>query len=98
MAQVNINGLRRKIEVDPTDLRYMLTTVGVGYSLAPLPLSRLVGTAGERQEEGRADSFRRLKPELTSGYPGLHQSPGVPCHRGNDWCATAGSEGRGRGP
>jgi DNA-binding response OmpR family regulator len=37
MLQVNINRLRRKIEVDPTQPRYILTRVGVGYSLASLP-------------------------------------------------------------
>ena len=39
MLQVNINRLRRKIEVDPTHPRYILTKVGVGYSLASLPSS-----------------------------------------------------------
>jgi DNA-binding response OmpR family regulator len=37
MLQVNINRLRRKIEADPSDPRYILTKVGVGYSLASLP-------------------------------------------------------------
>ncbi len=37
MLQVNINRLRRKIEVDPAQPRYILTRVGVGYSLASLP-------------------------------------------------------------
>jgi DNA-binding response OmpR family regulator len=37
MLQVNINRVRRKIEVDPTHPRYLLTKVGVGYSLASLP-------------------------------------------------------------
>ena len=37
MLQVNINRLRRKIETDPTHPRYILTKVGVGYSLAALP-------------------------------------------------------------
>ena len=37
MLQVNINRLRRKIEVDPSQPRYILTRVGVGYSLASLP-------------------------------------------------------------
>jgi DNA-binding response OmpR family regulator len=37
MLQVNINRLRRKIEGDPTEPRYILTKVGVGYSLAALP-------------------------------------------------------------
>jgi two-component system, OmpR family, KDP operon response regulator KdpE len=37
MLQVNINRLRRKLEVDPTQPRYILTKVGVGYSLAALP-------------------------------------------------------------
>ena len=37
MLQVNINRLRRKIEADPTQPRYILTKVGVGYSLASLP-------------------------------------------------------------
>src|SRR6184192_190901 len=38
MLQVNINRLRRKLEVDATQPRYILTKVGVGYSLAALPL------------------------------------------------------------
>lgn len=37
MLQVNINRLRRKLEVDPTQPHYILTKVGVGYSLAALP-------------------------------------------------------------
>ncbi|TMD48350.1 MAG: response regulator transcription factor [Chloroflexi bacterium] len=37
MLQVNINRLRRKIETDPTHPRYILTKVGIGYSLAALP-------------------------------------------------------------
>ena len=37
MLQVNINRLRRKIEADPSQPRYILTKVGVGYSLASLP-------------------------------------------------------------
>ena len=36
MLQVNINRLRRKLEVDATQPRYILTKVGVGYSLAAL--------------------------------------------------------------
>jgi DNA-binding response OmpR family regulator len=39
MLQVNINRLRHKLEVDPTQPRYILTKVGVGYSLAALPAS-----------------------------------------------------------
>ena len=39
MLQVNINRLRRKLEVDATQPRYILTKVGVGYSLASLPVS-----------------------------------------------------------
>ncbi len=38
MLQVNINRLRRKMEVDPTQPRYILTKVGVGYSLASHPV------------------------------------------------------------
>ena len=38
MLQVNINRLRRKLEVDPTQPRYILTKVGIGYSLASLPV------------------------------------------------------------
>src|SRR5438552_5359822 len=34
MLQVNINRLRRKLEVDATQPRYILTKVGLGYSLA----------------------------------------------------------------
>jgi DNA-binding response OmpR family regulator len=34
MLQVNINRLRRKLEVDPTHPHYILTKVGVGYLLA----------------------------------------------------------------
>jgi len=34
MLQVNINRLRRKIEIDHTHPRYILTKIGVGYSLA----------------------------------------------------------------
>jgi DNA-binding response OmpR family regulator len=37
MLQVNINRLRRKIEADSAEPRYILTKVGVGYSLASLP-------------------------------------------------------------
>ena len=37
MLQVNVNRLRRKIELDPSQPRYILTRVGVGYSLASLP-------------------------------------------------------------
>ena len=37
MLQVNINRLRRKLEDDPSHPRYLLTKVGVGYSLASLP-------------------------------------------------------------
>lgn len=37
MLQVNINRLRRKLEVDPTHPRYILTKVGVGYYLAIQP-------------------------------------------------------------
>lgn len=37
MLQVNINRLRRKLEDDPSQPRYILTKVGVGYSLASLP-------------------------------------------------------------
>jgi DNA-binding response OmpR family regulator len=37
LLQVNINRLRHKIEVDPTSPHYILTRVGVGYSLAILP-------------------------------------------------------------
>ena len=39
MLQVNINRLRRKLEVDANQPRYILTKVGVGYSLAALPVS-----------------------------------------------------------
>jgi DNA-binding response OmpR family regulator len=39
MLQVNINRLRRKLEVDATQPRYILTKVGVGYSLAAFPVS-----------------------------------------------------------
>jgi len=39
MLQVNINRLRRKLEVDVTQPHYILTKVGVGYSLAALPVS-----------------------------------------------------------
>ena len=38
MLQVNINRLRRKLEVDATQPRYILTKVGVGYSLGALPV------------------------------------------------------------
>src|SRR5436305_3656065 len=38
MLKVNINRLRRKLEVDATQPRYILTKVGVGYSLAALPV------------------------------------------------------------
>jgi DNA-binding response OmpR family regulator len=37
MLQVNINRLRRKIEVDPSQPHYILTRVGIGYSLTSLP-------------------------------------------------------------
>ncbi len=39
LLQVNINRLRHKLEVDATQPRYILTKVGVGYSLAALPVS-----------------------------------------------------------
>jgi DNA-binding response OmpR family regulator len=39
MLQVNINRLRRKLEVDPIQPHYILTKVGIGYSLASLPVS-----------------------------------------------------------
>ena len=38
MLQVNVNRLRRKLEVDPTQPHYILTKVGIGYSLASLPV------------------------------------------------------------
>ena len=38
MLQVNINRLRHKLEADATQPRYILTKVGVGYSLAALPV------------------------------------------------------------
>jgi DNA-binding response OmpR family regulator len=38
MLQVNINRLRHKVEGDATQPRYILTKVGVGYSLAALPV------------------------------------------------------------
>jgi len=38
LLQVNINRLRHKLEVDATQPRYILTKVGVGYSLAALPV------------------------------------------------------------
>src|SRR5579859_3779728 len=34
MLQVNINRLRRKLETDPTNPRYILTKIGIGYLLA----------------------------------------------------------------
>jgi DNA-binding response OmpR family regulator len=37
LLQVNINRLRHKLEEDSTSPRYILTKVGVGYSLASLP-------------------------------------------------------------
>jgi DNA-binding response OmpR family regulator len=37
MLQVNINRLRRKIEADPTQPRYIFTKVGIGYLLAAQP-------------------------------------------------------------
>jgi DNA-binding response OmpR family regulator len=37
MLQVNINRLRHKLEDDAAHPRYILTKVGVGYSLASLP-------------------------------------------------------------
>jgi DNA-binding response OmpR family regulator len=38
LLQVNINRLRRKLEVDATQPRYILTKSGLGYSLAALPI------------------------------------------------------------
>jgi DNA-binding response OmpR family regulator len=38
LLQVNINRLRHKLEADATQPRYILTKVGVGYSLAALPV------------------------------------------------------------
>src|SRR2546421_6799555 len=40
MLQVNMNRLRRKLEADPTHPRYLLTKVGVGYSLAAQPAAQ----------------------------------------------------------
>src|SRR5437016_8936102 len=40
MLQVNVNRLRRKLEADPTHPRYILTKVGVGYSLAAQPAAQ----------------------------------------------------------
>jgi DNA-binding response OmpR family regulator len=37
MLQVNVNRLRRKLEVDPAHPRYILTKVGIGYLLAAQP-------------------------------------------------------------
>jgi DNA-binding response OmpR family regulator len=37
MLQVNVNRLRRKIEVDPTHPRYILTKVGIGYQFSTKP-------------------------------------------------------------
>jgi DNA-binding response OmpR family regulator len=37
MLQVNINRLRRKLEADPAQPRYILTKIGIGYALASLP-------------------------------------------------------------
>ncbi|GAC1566640.1 MAG: response regulator transcription factor [Ktedonobacteraceae bacterium] len=37
MLQVNINRLRRKLEDDVSQPRYILTKIGIGYSLASLP-------------------------------------------------------------
>jgi DNA-binding response OmpR family regulator len=37
MLQVNINRLRRKLEPDPNQPRYILTKVGIGYLLATQP-------------------------------------------------------------
>ena len=37
MLQVNINRLRRKVEPDPAQPRYILTKVGIGYLLASQP-------------------------------------------------------------
>jgi DNA-binding response OmpR family regulator len=37
MLQVNVNRLRRKIEADPTEPRYILPKVGIGYLLAAQP-------------------------------------------------------------
>jgi DNA-binding response OmpR family regulator len=42
MLQVNVNRLRHKLEIDPTRPRYILTKVGVGYSLASLPVGMQV--------------------------------------------------------
>ena len=39
LLQVNMNRLRRKIEVDPANPRYLLTKTGIGYELvSPAPL------------------------------------------------------------
>jgi DNA-binding response OmpR family regulator len=38
MLQVNINRLLRKLEVDPTQPHFILTKVGIGFSLASLPV------------------------------------------------------------
>jgi DNA-binding response OmpR family regulator len=38
LLQVNMNRLRRKIEVDPASPRYLLTKTGVGYLLASQPV------------------------------------------------------------
>ncbi|HLZ20844.1 MAG TPA: response regulator transcription factor [Ktedonobacterales bacterium] len=39
LLQVNVNRLRRKVEHDPTQPRYLLTKMGVGYMLSTAPAS-----------------------------------------------------------
>ncbi len=60
MLQVNVNRLRRKLEEDPTRPRYILTKVGVGYSLASLPPSETA--AGSDATDVITEMFRSAKP------------------------------------
>jgi DNA-binding response OmpR family regulator len=43
LLQVNVNRLRRKLDGDVMQPRYILTKVGVGYSLAALPVDAIDG-------------------------------------------------------
>jgi DNA-binding response OmpR family regulator len=57
MLQVNIHRLHRTLEVDATQSTYLLSKVGLGYSLAALPVGTFdVHSQGVVRESG--PSFR----------------------------------------
>jgi DNA-binding response OmpR family regulator len=72
MLQVNINRLRDKLEVDATQPRYILTKVGVGYSLAALDIINpyIVGNpvTGPEMFFGREDVFHSIHEMLVGQH------------------------------